>query len=249
MENSDQFEELRSELVESGSIRPKNEKFKLLQETTEVKVLCEELSEKMQESKELSRVKLPRNATHEWLLLGNTPYPFTVKSAQYTKGLRGLCCRVIVEASLDILESRKALLQRSTAMNLRLSLWLEINQWLSWNPSGLERQFKYWDRVPDQIPEGSPTVLYNGEKAAKIQKLFAEDLERLGALGNFLTSCPALSNNPNSPAKDRVITLEMKGAIDCLLEVRKFALRIAKTATDEIIPPRRHEQEWTSKGF
>jgi len=113
-------------------------------------------------------------------------------------------------------------------MDLWFSLWLEVNQWLSWNRSGLVRnRFEYWDGVPDQKPEMA--MFYEGEKANKIQQLLGEDLEQLGLLGNFLTSSPALCNNPDSHVRDRVISIELEEAIDNLLAVREHFINSRET--------------------
>ena len=64
------------------------------------------------------------------------------------------------------------------------------------------------------------TSFYKGEKEIKIDKLHSEDIKRFGELSNFLTCSPALCNNPDAPVKDRIISQEVKEAIDQLLSVR-----------------------------
>jgi hypothetical protein len=223
MEHSVRFRELKSELMRTGITR--TTKVELMSETIEVKKFSTDLTAKFEGSKELSQIDFSDVRGPKWSLLQNTAYSVGFKATQ-GPGLKKLCCRVIDEASNRVLESRGRLLQLPNAMDLRLSLWLRVNQWLSWNHSGLNGRFDYWDMLPDGISK--ERTLYLGEKEEEIDQLYSQDCKRLSELGDFLTNCPALCNNPDSPAKDRVVSVEVKEAIDALLEVRVLC-RVAQT--------------------
>ena len=217
MERAHQFENLRSDLMESGSIKIEQRRQQLLSETTEVKTFAKSVKEKLSNAGELRLIQMPKPFSNEWSLLCNTSYNITSKAAK--AGLSSLCCTVISETQNDVIACREVLLSRFHSMGLRLHLWFTVNQWLHWNPSGLGRRpFEYWDGIPDCIPKRHEH--YTGEKAVKIRKLFNQDLKRLGELGDFLSTCPALCNNPDSPAKDRVVSAEIKKVLDDMFNVR-----------------------------
>jgi len=223
MEHSDQFEDLASELVHSGAVRMEKSRVELLSDSTEVQTFCDEVGKRLSEAKELSRIQLPTNPTPlKWSLLCGSAYSISSKGNK--NGLSKLCCTVVNETRTTVLDSRKKLLTQTTAARLRLSIWLTVNQWLSWNPSGIDpsRQFSYWDFLPDQISSDRP--LYSGEKAATIRRLFEQDARRLAELGDLLTTSPALCNNPDSLAKNRVLSAESKLAIDGVLDVSTSGL-------------------------
>ena len=221
MESSDVFDKLTGEVIQSGAMRVGDERVKLRSETDEVTGLTAELTKKLEASKELSKTRFPAGPAQplQWSLLSNTAYSVTHKAAKRGDGLNTLCCTVVDEVDPYVLEKREDLLLMTNAMELRLSLWLHVNQWLAWDSSGVQgtRRFDYWDRIPDKVPVGSS--LYTGEKAEKIRRLLMSHLNRLRDLGNTLTRSAALANNPDSDRKDAVISLEMKACIDVTLEV------------------------------
>jgi len=212
------FNKLSSEIMQSGVIRMGDNRIKLTSKTVRVKTFSAALETKLEGVAELSIVTLPSGPlAPEWSLLFNSPYSVTSKASK-GDGLSSMCCRIITEVVPAVLESRRKLLESVNAMDLRLSLWLSVNQWLLWNPSKLvEGRFNYWDKIPDQIP--MDTALYSGPKAERICQLLMEDLKRLKELGDYLTRCSALANNPCSPVADAVISLEMKVTIDAILDV------------------------------
>jgi len=224
MEHSERFGDLKSELLQAGVVRPKKERVGLSSETEQVQSLCKELSEGLKDSKDLKSIPRREVCTPEWSLIYNTPYNVSSSGAN-KRGLPTLCCLATHEASPKVLKPRKKLLRLRNAMDLRMTLWLDVNLWLTWNPSGLGTgeipQFTYADGLPDEVAVSSEP--YTGEKAKKIQQLYHEDFKRMGELGDFLTSCPALCNNPDSPAKDRVVSSQIKEAIDHMLAVSKHS--------------------------
>lgn len=232
MQHSDRFDVLRSELAQSGSLNTAKVRAELLSETKPVEDLVKELASRS--STGLSNIQLRNHDSLEWSLICNSGYKIGPTNA--TKPPKALCCVVVSETAEEVLDSRTHLLRFENAMSLRESLWLDVNQWLTWNPSGLfvsspaRPQFQYWDEIP-----GQPLFkfeLYRGEKAQRIHQLLHNDIKRLVALGDFLTSCSALSNNPDSAIKDRVISSEMKDAISSLLLVRRFNCLAAESTTD-----------------
>lgn len=233
MEYSELFEELRSEMVQCGVVRVGKQRVEILSGTTKVGALFEQIKDSG--LAELQRLSLPSGTfSPEWSLICNTAYNVSLKAfggKTQTKPANKLCCRAVGEADANVLESRRRLLQLKNAMNLRLSLWLHVNMWLLWNPSGIDggHTFSYWDMVPDQIPINS--TLYSGDKAKMIRRLFQDDMKRLEEIGNYLTRSPALCNNPDSPARDAVISEEIKVAIDGVLDVSTSASKISETLT------------------
>lgn len=237
MEASGRFRELSTELMQSGVVEVGKKRVDLLSETPEVKAFSQELSSSIRQNKELSQVNPPSDTLLlvQWSLLRNTGHTISSKAAR--KGLQKLCCTIIDETSDSVLNSRRSLLCLPEAAKLRLSIWLAVNQWLSWNPNGIDRrQFKYWDLLPDQIP--TEVVLYTGEKAKRIHELLTKDIRRLGDLGTFLTTSTALSNNPDASASDRVISAKTKLAIDHLLDVSQHGLESATNQADMPLPDR-----------
>ena len=93
--------------------------------------------------KTLSKVSLPSaKKPFEWLI-SETAYNVSGKLA---KGVRGICVVAFNEASEDVLEARKKLLQTDVAMSLHQSLWLGINCELTSNPrtvNGIPRCFSW----------------------------------------------------------------------------------------------------------
>ena len=151
MENSVQFGELGSKLVQCGVTATKCWGVELLSEMKSVETLSKELRKKITGAKTLQQITCPKPLLFKWSLLCSTSYSVGAKAA-VDKGLSKLCCTVISKVNLHILESRRKLLQWANAMNIYLSLWLHVNQWLSWNPSSLASlTFNYWDMVPDHI--------------------------------------------------------------------------------------------------
>lgn len=185
--------------------------------TKEVNDLSVELSRKLSKARKLSDVKAsgPSPPPIQWSLLLNTSHDIG-PAAQH--GLSALCCTVMDQVSLQVLESRGRLLEKEQASHLRTFLWISVNQWLSWDRSSLKPVlFNYWDGICDKIPEViSP---YSEERLPKMQKLYQADVTSLGELGNFLTTSPALCNNPDSGEAHRVISGKVKDAIDTLMEV------------------------------
>lgn len=219
MERAETFEELTSNLASCGSIRKGEERLLLTSETKAVTSLSSELADRLTAAKELRKVKLKVSDSIEWSLICSSGY--NVRTMEEEK-LRALSGRVVHETSDDILGCRERLLRLPLPQGLRLRLWLEVNQWMFWNPSGLltcepKVVFDYWDKMPDSIDY--VPVLYNKTKQEKIDALYQKDVKRMGELGDFLTGCPALCNNPNAPRAERVISSDIKAAIDSLLEV------------------------------
>lgn len=234
MEKSNLFEELRSELEQSGAIRVEGRRGKHLKETARVQNLRKEVEEKLPGTEMLQDITAPPGPlSPEWSLLKKTSYPLKTKRLNPST----ICCTVIEETDPYILETREKFLQFKNAMDLRLSLWLDVNQWLKWNLSSSDQSdlFDYWDMVPDQIPTLS--TLYFGDKAEKIRQLLHDDTKRLGDLGNYLTRCPALLNNPDSPTKDGVISSEVKKVIDTVLDVSGSVSETPETLRPKIFSP------------
>ena len=248
MERSNLFDEFGSELIQCGVVSMGGRRIELLKETSEVANLSKDLTTKLKGAKQLRDIQLlTRNPSHKWSLLANTAYSVGDKASQ-NDGLNILCCTVINEVAPRVLEHRKKLLQMSNAMDLRLSLWLHVNQWLKWNPSKIGfipfRAFEYWDMVPDQIP--TDLAFYSEEGAKRIRHLLLLDFKRLKELGDLLTQSPALCNNPDSQKKEAVISSEIKVIVDATLDVRKSALEIPETLTvcqagRELLDQRRNE--------
>lgn len=216
-----QFNELSAELMESGITSTANtKKSKKSKEavTDAVAKLAEDVAKRMAGvKKHIQEVTPPKPLSPPWSLLCSTGYPLSKDSGRKT-AYTGLCSVVIAETSSDCLSRRETFLGFPNAGELRFLLWLEINLWLSWNSATLSPQvFNYWDMIPDQMSQHS--ALYSGEKAKKMSQLMQEDIKCLNSLGDFLSRCPALANNRDAPVYDRVISLEVKAAIDTILEV------------------------------
>lgn len=218
------FHTLKSELASTGSLRDETAGVKILSETAEVKRLCVELAKKLAQAKELVRITYDRSDPLEWSLICSSAH--NIGPTKEEK-LESLCGTVIRETSPEILDRRADLLRRQNAVALRLRLWLDINQWLQWHPSGLQvgggLRFDYWDKLPWQ--RALKTRIYGKEKRKKIDELFQSHLKWLIDLGNYVTRCQALCNNPNKPMSERVISSEVKAALDYLFEVRRSTYR------------------------
>lgn len=227
MKHSYRFNELKSELVQVGCIKREKQRLTFLAGTTAVERLSAELKKRLLSVKELKQITLLDTDSIEWSLILGSGY--NVSQAAARGKLTKLCCTVINETNERDMRSRAKLLRLTCAASLRSSLWFDINRWLLLNPSGLPSgrpQFQYWDRLTDQPP--SEVKFYMGDKAEKIEQLLCQDIKRLEGLGDFLTSCAALCNNPESSVKDRVISSEVRDAIDSLLRVGKTNLLIPR---------------------
>lgn len=137
----------------------------------QVQDIVTKLTGKLLEAKVLTQIALNNpDSKVEWHLIQNTAYNIG-RATGKGKGLNKLCCTVVNETSKCVFDSRTKLLQLTSAMNLQMSLWLEVNQWLVWNLNGLTsgKRFEYWDRVPDQKP--LMPIFYSGQKAKKIHQL------------------------------------------------------------------------------
>lgn len=222
MRYAPRFDNLRSELAQSGSIRSEKQRLELLSNTAAVQGLAKEIKNRITRVKELKQITLLDSDSIQWSLILSSGYNVTQAAVKKSAPSK-LCCRVVHETAQQVIDSRTKLLHFPYAAFLRSRLWFDVNCWFAWNPSGLpdgRPVFRYWDRVPDQ-PPFMPSF-YEGEKVKKIQQLFSEDLKRFGELGDFLASCPALCNNPDALGKDRIISGEMKQAIDRLLFVSEY---------------------------
>lgn len=176
---------------------------------------------RLQTVKTLSKVSLPgAKNPFEWLI-SETAYNVSGKLAE--KGVRGICALAFDEASDQVLEARKKLLQTNVAMSLRQNLWLAINCELTSNPrtvDGAPRRFSFWDRIPDSlVTSGVGKGLYSEEVAVEVGKCLAEDSRDLQVLGDYLTSSRALVNNRDASVAERAVEAKTKELIDTLLEV------------------------------
>lgn len=219
MKQAHRFKDLKSELVQTGCIRAGNLRLTLVACDARVGKLSEELSRRLLKAKELRRINLLDSDGVDFSLVVNSAYNVGQAAAK-SKSLSKLCTQVLCETDEQVLMSRTKLLRLTCAASLRSNLWFDVNRWLGFNPSGIspgKSLFQYWDRVHDQHP--SKPQFYEEDKAEKIQVFLSEDIKRLGELGDFLTSCTALCNNPRAPVKDRVISLQVKKAVDQLLLV------------------------------
>lgn len=216
MTRSEHFEELRAELAMSGTTG-RGSRATLLSETAAVKQLCRQLAAKLKEAKRSSNIQVNASDGLEWSMISSSGHCIGVTSE---KKLRLFGSMVITETSIGVLTPRMKLLRLPRAAELRFRLRLEINQWVVWNPSGLTGGVKleYWDRLPDELPLESQ--LYLGDKRKKIRDLYQKHTGWLGDLGDYLTRSPALCNNPNAPVAERVMSSEVKEAVDYLIEVR-----------------------------
>ena len=213
---SEHHDELGSELAMSGTTSTGDQRETLLTESPAVKKLSKELTEKLKVAKELRGITSTASDGIEWSAISSTGY--NIRESTGAK-LRSLCSTVVSETAADILRCRAKLLRLPRAAELRSRLWLDVNQWLLWYPSGHLNTFEYWDRLVDQNP--TATRLYRGPKRQRIRELYQRDLGWHADLGNLLSRCPALCNNPTASSAERVISSEVKEAIDNLLKVRK----------------------------
>ena len=218
MERSDRFGDLESELATSGSIRTEKSRTGVTSEDPQAKELRTELAKRLAESKHLSNIKKREKDPFVWSLICGTAYDI---GPTKEKSLEALTCRAIHNASESVIGRRKKLLQMENAANLRFRLWIQVNQWLRWNPSGISARsgFEFWDGLADEAP--TVRELYSRGKRTLIDALLREDIKRLGELGNFLATCAALCNNPTAQRGDRVISLEIYRVVKRLMEVRK----------------------------
>ena len=215
LQRSDRFQDLRSELATSGSIRNEKSRDTLISGTNQVKTLTDDLVGKLSAFKELSRIPARNTNSIEWSLICNSGYNIGPTTGEKVKSL---CCLVMTETSNHVLACRRELLRLKTAADLRLWLWLQVNQWLGWYHSGMGGiRFSYWDRLDGEVPIMSQ--LYDEPKKAKVTNLLGQQLGWFGDLGDYLTSCPALCNNPGAKVAERVISSGVREAIDHLLRV------------------------------
>lgn len=109
-------------------------------------------------------------------------------------------------------------------MDLRLSLWLDINTWLSRNRTGVfgsKSTFSWWDKCKDQIPVASEVEHYTGELLVKVTGLFSEDEAAVTELGRFVEKCTAIVNNRDASPNERVLSAEAKEVLEFMVEVSR----------------------------
>jgi len=177
---------------------------------------------RLQTAKTLDQVIFPVHKNTFERVVSGTAYEVSFKVNK--KGIRRICMVALDEASPLVLSARERLLKTDEVMSLRRNVWLGINRELKSNPltvTGTPRQFVYWDQVPDSLETCDVGKgLYSEEVAVEVGKCFEEDVQDLKKLGDFLTTCRALTNNRNASAKDRVIEEKTKELADRLLTVR-----------------------------
>ena len=89
---------------------------------------------------------------------------------------------------------------------------------LHFGRGGAIKPFVYWDGCEDQTPVQQQ--VYGQETQEAISKLVVEDSKLLKDLGDLLIiTRPALTNNRDASASERVISVETKQRIDELLVV------------------------------
>lgn len=225
---------LERERASSGSISAGSRRPELTAQTKEADKFRQEFNQLVKDSKGLSNVKTS-NRDIKWAVVQNTGYEVThVKPG----GFKALAAVVVDETSQSVLMSRKMLLRMKGWSELRTALWLATNEWLHWNTSGVDqRVFQYWDRIREQ--KVKEETWYGEAKIDRIHRLFTRDLDNLTRLGDILTTYPSLCNNPDEPAKKRVISLEAYQSIKALLDVGAGAHSIAEADSTAIQVSRR----------
>jgi len=208
---------ITAEITQSRWGPPTKDQIAELKKNNEdVKGLSKELAKKIRAAVKLSDITPPSPLTPFWSLLSKTPWPTTTTKAE---SLEGLCAVAFAEAEKGVLEAVRRVLALRYTMDLRFSIWTSTNLWLRWNSDqGRAPELDWWDMCEDQVVGGE--MVYQGEMAKKITRLFDEDIKSLKELGDCLTTSSAVANNRDASPADRVISLENRIAIDEFLKVR-----------------------------
>ena len=210
---------LLRERTASGSLSAGTARREVMDKEQETDEFRKELCKKIKESKGLSNIQT-KEGDIKWALVQNTGYDISKIGGK--SPLAALANRVVDETTQAVLMSRKMLLRKKGWSELRTALWLATNEWLRWNGSGIDQpEFNYWDRIREQkIKE---ETWYSEEKIERILELYSVDLKILTDLGDGLTTNPGLTNNPDQPARKRIISVEAYETIKKTLDVGVFS--------------------------
>lgn len=220
MTNVTTIGQFAAELVASGTTVQKSQGPGKGTATTAIADFANEIMKKMKGVMTIQQVRPPKPLSLQWSILCNTGYPVTSESGRKTQ-FTGLSSIILSETDPERLDRRKTLLRHQTAGDVRFLVWLDINLWLSWNNAGIQRRsFEYWDKLPDYTSDLD--LPYSGEKATRMSELVKEDIKCLNSLGDYLSTCAALVNNRDAPQPHRVISEEVKSAIDMILQVNNL---------------------------
>jgi hypothetical protein len=215
MSNACHFDMITAEIVRSGHFPSAEHGTSNRKDTKEVERLAKELGGLIKAAGKLSDIEAPDSNSLFWSLLSKTSWPSTNTKVPQ---LRGLCTVALMEKERAS-TTGKAILGLKHTMDLRFSIWLATNLWLKCASSDPDEAqgLDWWDMFPDQVVK--PEIIYQGEMAKKISRLFDEDTRDLKDLGQYLTSCRALTNNMDASPAERVISSETKVMISTVLKV------------------------------
>lgn len=216
MEHSHRFRQLEGEMMMAGSLGAGTQRLEMMVGNAEVDTFSKALQTKIKVAKGLRNVQTSEPDI-KWSLVQNTGYHIKAGG----ESLETMASRIFHETMPHVLEARKKLLALKGWSELRTSLWLAVNEWHHWNKSGVNQIFfQYWDKIEEQLPK--ELKFYDEERAIRIQALYSEDLKKLQDLGDSLTTCKALCNNPDAPVAERVISAIEHEAIVNVLKVRSY---------------------------
>ena len=220
MSKAHHFDMISAEIAHSDCLPPTAKRIKYWSTTERVKELSQDLGGRIKSSGNLTKIKAPDPLVSVWSLLSKTSWPTTTTKAS---SLKNLCAVALMETEKQVLTAREKVLASKYTMDLRFSIWLSTSLTLKWNSSNPNeaQELDWWDMCPDQVVEEE--MIYQGEMVEKISRLFDENTQALTELGDFLTTCRALTNNGDVPPAERIISSEIKDAIDTILKVGRFA--------------------------
>lgn len=246
-----QFDVLNAALTQARfpAYRGKEEIKQAWQNNPNLKPLVATVQKQLSHVGILEKVSIPGSShPFEWLISGTSHHASNKLSKE---GIEQICLLALEEAAPTVLEARRQFLATNEVTSLRRNLWLAINRELAFYPNtvvGEQQKFFFWDHIEDSLQVSEVGGgLYPEEVAIAVGKCFEEDTQDLKILGDFLTSCRALSSNRDAPQSKRTIEdPETKRLIKKLLEVTVLQFHHYRL-TNDLTKSSMHVRPWTKK--